>query len=103
MEIPELNKIETVCEAIATRHLLQVCYQDHYRIVEPNGYGINPDGNPVLVAWQVEGGGGWDNGHGWRMLPILSMEKINILDETFVGPRPHHQDEAELPAIYALA
>jgi hypothetical protein len=28
-------------------------------VVEPNGYGINPDGKPVLVAWQVEGSGGF--------------------------------------------
>ena len=97
-----MSKIETICEAIATCHLLQICYQSHYRVVEPNGYGVDANGNPVLLAWQTAGGGGWDNGHGWRVLPISSMEKVAVLDETFAGPRPRHKGEPELAAaVYA--
>jgi hypothetical protein len=98
-----LSNIETVCEAIATRHLLQICYQDHYRIVEPNAYGSNANGNPVLLAWQVEGGGGWDNGHGWRVLPISAMERVTLLDDTFAGPRPYQQHDSSPLTVYARA
>lgn len=98
-----MSKIETICEAIATRHLLQICYQSNYRVVEPNGYGTDADGQPALLAWQLEGGGGWDNGHGWRLLAISAMENVTLLDETFAGPRPRHSDALELPAVYAQA
>lgn len=98
-----MSNIETICEAIATRHLLQICYETHYRVVEPNGYGTDADGHPVLLAWQLEGGGGWDNGHGWRLLPVTTMERVNLLDDTFAGPRPRNQAHYELPALYAHA
>lgn len=98
-----MSKIETICEAIATRHLLQICYQSNYRVVEPNGYGVDSNGHPALLAWQLEGGGGWDNGHGWRLLSISAMENVTLLDESFAGPRPRHSDALELPAVYAHA
>jgi hypothetical protein len=98
-----LSKIETVCEAIATHRLLQICYQDHYRIVEPNAYASDGKGSAVLLAWQLEGGGGRDNGRGWRLLPISAMEKVTLLEDSFAGPRPHpHHDSSSL-TVYARA
>lgn len=83
-----MSKAEIICEAIATRSLLQICYQDHYRIVEPNEYGSDAQGNDILIAYQVEGGGGRDNIAGWRVLKIGAMEKVAVLDARFLGPRP---------------
>lgn len=98
-----MSKIETICEAIASRRLLQICYHSNYRVVEPNSYGVDAIGHPALLAWQVEGGGGWDNGNGWRLLAISAMEKVTLLDETFAGPRPQQAGALELPAVYAHA
>lgn len=83
-----MSKAETICEAIATRSLLQVCHHDHYRIVEPNAYGTDPQGNQVLLAYQVEGGGGHDSAAGWRVLDIASIVKVALLPDHFLGPRP---------------
>ncbi|MFI4921163.1 MAG: hypothetical protein ACHQAZ_05950 [Gammaproteobacteria bacterium] len=81
---------DTIRSAIETRCLLQICYHDHYRVVEPNAYGVDPEGHPVLLAYQVAGGGGRDNGIGWRKLHTTAMVQVNRLTMTFLGPRPHY-------------
>jgi hypothetical protein len=85
----DLDHDQTIRAAIEARHLLQICYQDHYRVVEPNAYGVDPQGRPVLLAYQVSGGGGRDNGIGWRKLDIATMQRVTVLEMTFKGPRPH--------------
>lgn len=94
----------TIRTAIEARRLLQICYDDHYRVVEPNAFGTDSSGAPVLLAYQVAGGGGRDNGSGWRALGIGSMVQVNVLDSTFAGPRPHY-DEVGPPfsSIYCYA
>ncbi len=81
---------DTIRAAIDARCLLQICYHDHYRVVEPNAYGVDSQGQPVLLAYQVAGGGGRDNGIGWRKLDTSVMVKVTRLPATFLGPRPHH-------------
>jgi hypothetical protein len=84
-----LDHDQTIRAAIEARCLLQICYQDHYRVVEPNAYGVDPQGRPVLLAYQISGGGGRDNGIGWRKLDIATMQRVTLLEMTFKGPRPH--------------
>lgn len=92
-----MSKAEVICEAIATRSLLQICYHDHYRVVEPNAYGCDAQGRPNLLAYQVEGGGGRDSRAGWRVLDIDSMVKVSLLPDHFRGPKPRSkQDEARI-------
>jgi len=92
-----LSKAEIICEAIATRARLQICYHDHYRIVEPNAYGSDAKGNPILLAYQVEGGGGRDSRAGWRVLELTPMAKVTLLPDHFRGPMPRSkQDEARI-------
>ena len=92
-----MSKAELICEAIATRSRLQICYHDHYRVVEPNEYGSDDRGTPVLLAFQVEGGGGRDSRAGWRVLDLASMARVTILPEHFRGPMPRSaQDEARI-------
>ena len=88
----ERNYDNTIRAAIEARRLLQICYDDHYRVVEPNAYGVDSQGHSVLLAYQVAGGGGRDNGSGWRTLRIEAMVQVNVLDSTFAGPRPHYGD-----------
>jgi hypothetical protein len=94
----------TIRAAIEARRLLQICYDDHYRVVEPNAFGVDPSGNPVLLAYQVAGGGGRDNGIGWRTLRIESMVQVNVLDTSFAGPRPHHGEIGQpFGSVYCYA
>ena len=88
----ERNYDNTIRAAIQARRLLQICYNDHYRVVEPNACGTDSQGHPVLLAYQVAGGGGHDNGSGWRTLRIEAMVQVNVLDSTFAGPRPQSTD-----------
>ena len=50
---------DTIRAAIEARCLLQICYHDHYRVVEPNAYGVDPEGHPVLLAHLLK----------WQFLP----------------------------------
>lgn len=98
------NYDNTIRGAIEQRRLLQICYDDHYRVVEPNAYGVDSSGTPVLLAYQLAGGGGRDNGTGWRTLSVEAMVQVNLLDSTFVGPRPHYGDLGQpLDSIYCYA
>jgi hypothetical protein len=95
---------EIIRSAIESRHLLQICYHDHYRVVEPNAYGVDPQGHPVLLAYQVAGGGGRDNGIGWRKLSTAAMVKVTRLEATFLGPRPHHGEIGQpFQSVYCYA
>ncbi|HEX7965713.1 MAG TPA: hypothetical protein VF651_08355 [Gammaproteobacteria bacterium] len=99
-----MSTIETICEALATRSLLQICYDDHYRIVEPNAYGADPRGNQVLLAYQTEGGGGHDSRAGWRVLDIRAMKRVSVLTEHFLGPRPRTgRDETRIERGFKTA
>lgn len=99
-----MSTIETICEALATRSLLQICYDDHYRIVEPNAYGVDPQGNQVLLAYQTEGGGGHDSRAGWRVLDTRAMRKVAVLAEHFLGPRPRtERDENRIDRSFKTA
>ena len=94
----------TIRAAIEARRLLQICYNDHYRVVEPNAFGVDSRGNPVLLAYQLAGGGGRDNGTGWRTLGIEAMVQVNVLDSTFAGPRPQYGDIGQsLSGAYSYA
>jgi hypothetical protein len=94
----------TIRAAIEARYLLQICYSDHYRVVEPNAFGIDPNGDPVLLAYQIAGGGGRDNGTGWRTLGLEAMIQVNVLDSTFTGPRPHYGDIGQpFSSVYCYA
>jgi hypothetical protein len=97
-----LSKAEIICEAIATRSRLQICYHDHYRVVEPNEYGSDHRGNPVLLAYQVEGGGGRDSRAGWRVLDLASMVRLTLLPDHFNGPMPRSKDEESRIARFGL-
>lgn len=96
-----LNHHEVICEALEWRRLLQLCFEGHYRIVEPHVYGCDAQGRDLLLAYQLSGGGGHDNGTGWRLLDLSKVKSTKVLDMEFAGPRMQSGlDERAIRNVY---
>lgn len=79
---------DTICGAIAARHLLAFDYEGFERIVEPHLCGHNTAGHDALLAWFLRGHSDSAGGPGWRTYLLAGMREIRWLRETFEHPRP---------------
>ena len=77
-----------LCTAIAERRLLMFGYGGMVRVVEPHAYGRSAAGDEILSAWMRPGWSRTDPEGGWRMYRVDAMELVQMLPETFDGPRP---------------
>ncbi len=77
-----------ICEAIRAKKLLMFGYGDFVRVVEPHLYGVNTAGHEALSAWLRAGYSRTDPEGGWRTYLAGEMHHLQVLDETFGGPRP---------------
>ena len=91
-----------VCQAINERRLLRVDYTVGVRTVEPHAYGRSSEGNNLLRAFQVEGPHETP-GHDWDLFREDRVQSVEMLSETFPGPRPDYvrDDSAMKGGIYA--
>ncbi len=76
-----------ICEAIRARKLLMFGYGDQVRVVEPHLYGVNSAGHEALSAWLLPGRSRADPQGGWRTYLSDAVRRLQVLDETFPGPR----------------
>jgi hypothetical protein len=77
--------------------LLGFSYKNMQRWVEPHTYGIQPNGNVTLCAWQISGG----SGDGYRLFLINEMADVTTGDR-FNGPRPgYHRGDQRFSTIFA--
>ncbi|MBB3229105.1 putative DNA-binding transcriptional regulator YafY [Luteibacter sp. Sphag1AF] len=79
--------------AIAQHRLLIFTYDGTERIVEPHIYGVDARGEPLLSAYQVEGGSRSGQPAGWRLFRMDKMIGLRVLDQHFAGPRPDYQPD----------
>ena len=79
-----------ICQAIQERRLLRVNYTVGMRTVEPHAYGESASGNELLRAFQIAGPHA-DPGHDWDLFRVDRITSIDILTETFPGPRPGYR------------
>jgi hypothetical protein len=78
-------------DAILTRHLVRLNYDGYGRVVEPHAYGLTKDGQHILLAWQISGGSVHNEPVGWKMLRLDETRGLQVLGETFPGPRPDYK------------
>ncbi len=84
-----------ICEAIRAKKLLIFGYADFVRVVEPHLYGVNTAGHEALSAWLRAGYSRTDPEGGWRTYLVGEMHRVQVLDETFGGPRPGYNPHDE--------
>jgi len=79
---------DSISEAIERRRVLAFSYDGHPRIVQPHA--LVREGQLrrlVLHAWQADGGSKSGELPGWRNFDLGGITGLEVLDETFPGPR----------------
>ncbi len=79
-----------ICNAIRNRKLVEFYYNGGNRIVEPHCHGVTTAGNEALRAYQVDGYSESGN-MGWKMFVLDNASNVNVLEETFNGPRSDYK------------
>lgn len=79
-----------IIEAIENRNVIQFHYENELRVVEPHCYGITTAGNEGLRAFQIDGYSS-SGKMGWKMYDLGKADEIEILEETFIDPRPGYK------------
>src|SRR3954453_1217642 len=78
---------ERLVRAILDHRLVSFRYQGRERIVEPHLLGPTGAGEPMLVAYQTAGTSRSGDVPGWRTFITTSMDDVEVLEQTFPGPR----------------
>ena len=93
---------ELILQAIRERRLLMFGYRDQLRVVEAHRYGEAANGHRLLSAWLRPGHSRSTPEGGWRNFLVTDIERPQLLDETFAGPRPGYAaHDARLATTYA--
>lgn len=79
-----------ICDAIKNKQLIEFYYNGGTRTVEPHCHGVTTAGNEALRGYQVAGYSESGN-MGWKMFDLGKASNINVLEETFNGPRPDYK------------
>jgi hypothetical protein len=86
-----------ICQAIASQHLIRFYYslgkEPGYRTVEPHMVALTKDDNAALSAWYLEGESASNRGPGWRIYLLDGISQVQILPQTFYGPRDGYQPD----------
>lgn len=61
------------------------------RVVEPHMVAYDENEHLSLSAWFVRGHSESDEGQGWRHYYLHDISELEVLDETFSGPRPGYK------------
>jgi hypothetical protein len=78
---------QLLCGAIAERRLVTFFLDGFRRVAEPHDFGII-DGVARLFFYQVGGESRSGRPVGWRWAVLPRISGLQILGETFSGPRP---------------
>ena len=91
-----------ICHAISERRLLMFAYRGLVRVVEPHLYGRTTAKHEALSAWMRPGWSRTDPEGGWRMFLSEQLENLEILTETFQGPRPgFNRDDPHFVEVFS--
>lgn len=76
-----------ICDAIASRRLLEVVYNGQPRLIEPYSHGFSSDGQEMLVGFQRAGGSDSGQVRGWKAMAVGRIERLMVVDVSFIpGP-----------------
>lgn len=79
-----------ITKAIKNRNVIQFYYENELRVVEPHCYGVTTAGNEGLRAFQIDGYSS-SGKMGWKMYDLNKAENLEILEDTFLNPRPGYK------------
>ncbi len=94
---------QEIINAIKNKQLIRLDYEPGVRIIEPHTYGRNRNGNELLRAYQTDGASASGEQENWKLFRIDRIESLEVLSETFDGPRDGYTngDSAMTSEIYA--
>ncbi len=76
-------------------------YGDLVRVVEPHLFGVNSAGHEMLTAWLRPGYSRSDPEGGWRNYLTTDVSNLQMLDETFAGPRTgYNADDSRMREVH---
>lgn len=79
--------------AIGRRHVMKLLYPGFCRTVEPHAYGLDKNGNALLLCYQTAGGTGKDDSAGWKTLDPSEATRVIETGECFAAPRAGYASE----------
>lgn len=94
--------ISILHQAIRHKRVVKINYEGHERIVEPHLVGRKKGtANVALSAWQIRGFSESNTQPPWRNYTLDKIEKITVLDESFVGSRPgYNPNDSTMSEIF---
>ncbi len=92
---------ERICVAIEGRRLLSFNIDGLPRTVEPHAYGEGAEGFELLRAFQVARPAESGEPLGWELFRVDQISGIDVLDTTFLSPRPgYERDDRAIKIIF---
>ncbi len=79
--------IDTACQALRTRKVLELSYDGYSRSVEVHAVGWTAAGHAVMRAWQLAGGSASGERKGWKLMRLDEALGAQLLDEAAASPR----------------
>lgn len=76
-----------IYQAIEQRHLLQMYYEEYFRVIEPRVYGRDFRGVDVLQAYQIGGCDAFGRHNGWKWFRAKDMDTLRVLSTHFSAHR----------------
>ena len=93
---------ELLLRAIRERRLLTFTYGDMVRVAEAHRYGEAVNGHRLLSAWLRPGHSRSAPEGGWRSFLVDDIAELQLLDETFAGPREgYNPGDRSLVTVFA--
>lgn len=86
---------------IAQQRLIRLSYSPGWRTIEPHAFGMGRRGNELLRAYQTEGASESGEHINWKLFNVDEIDQIELLEETFAGPRPgYRRGDRAMARIY---
>ena len=79
--------IDTACQALRTRKVLELSYDGYSRSVEVHAVGWSKEGHAVMRAWQVRGGSASGERSGWKLMRLEEASGARLVHEPAAVPR----------------
>ena len=79
--------IDTACQALRTRKVLELSYDGFNRAVEVHAVGWTRAGHPIMRAWQLSGGSASGERQGWKLMRLDEARGAQLLEGPSAAPR----------------
>jgi hypothetical protein len=88
--------------AVEKHEVLRFVYKGGERIVEPQAFGLDWDGDDVLRAYQISGGSESGEPVGLKLFHVAEMSGLRKTGKNFGNARPEHNpNDSAMRTIYA--